>query len=60
MKKRASYCLAVVVIFLGGRSAFAEEDLRLYPECKHCGMDRKEFAPSRMLIEYEDGSVAAT
>jgi nitrous oxide reductase accessory protein NosL len=60
MKKRVSYCLAVLVVFLGWRSAFAQEDLRLYPECKHCGMDRKEFAHSRMLIEYEDGSVAAT
>jgi nitrous oxide reductase accessory protein NosL len=30
------------------------------PTCRHCSMDRGKFSHSRMLIEYEDGSQAAT
>src|SRR5690242_11161675 len=28
--------------------------------CKYCGMDREQFAHSRMLIEYDDGTAAGT
>ena len=28
--------------------------------CKYCGMDRKKFSHSRMLIEYDDGMTTAT
>ena len=28
--------------------------------CKFCGMDREKFAHSRMLIEYDDGTVVGT
>lgn len=42
--------------------AFAapHSDVVKSPSCRHCGMDREKFSHSRMLIEYEDGSVVAT
>lgn len=38
----------------------AETDIAAHPECRFCGMDRQQFAHSRMLIRYEDGSQTAT
>lgn len=35
-------------------------DVKNYPECKYCGMSRKEYAQSRVLIEYQDGRVVGT
>jgi copper chaperone NosL len=40
--------------------AQVQDDLQAYPACKYCGMDRKQFAHSRMLIEYEGAPAAAT
>ena len=32
------------------------DDIRKYPECKYCGMDREKFSFSRMLVRYDDGT----
>jgi nitrous oxide reductase accessory protein NosL len=40
-----------------GNIAFGEDDINEFTECLYCGMDREKFAHSRMMIEYEDGSV---
>lgn len=40
--------------------AQVQDDLQTHPACKYCGMDRKQFAHSRMLIEYEGAPAAAT
>ena len=40
--------------------AFAQDDIKKFPACKYCGMDREKFAHSRMFVEYEDGSAAGT
>jgi copper chaperone NosL len=37
-----------------------QSDVKKYPSCKYCGMDREKFAHSRMLIEYTDGTVVGT
>jgi nitrous oxide reductase accessory protein NosL len=34
-------------------------DVQNHPTCKYCGMDREQFAHSRVFIEYEDGSSLA-
>lgn len=34
----------------------AQEDIKKFPACKYCGMDRAKFAHSRVLIEYDDGT----
>jgi len=39
---------------------FAQDDLKLHPACKYCGMDREKFAHSRFFIGYEDGSSQGT
>jgi nitrous oxide reductase accessory protein NosL len=43
-----------------GNAAIWEDDTKEITECAYCGMDRDKFAHSRMLIEYEEGSVEGT
>jgi nitrous oxide reductase accessory protein NosL len=31
-----------------------ENDIEKYPKCPYCGMDRKQFHHSRMLVQYSD------
>ncbi len=35
------------------------DDIAAHPECAYCGMDRKKYAHSRVLICYRDGSEVA-
>ena len=63
MKKGRSLILAVVlVLFTGTLFAFAQaqEDIQKHPSCKYCGMNRQQFAHSRIFIEYDDASVVGT
>ena len=46
----------MAVLFIGGAFALAQQDIDQHANCKYCGMDRKMFAHSRMLLVYEDGS----
>jgi nitrous oxide reductase accessory protein NosL len=56
MNKSAFYfILAVGLVFLGS-PALAQPDVTLHPSCSYCGMNRTEFAHSRVYIQYEDGS----
>jgi nitrous oxide reductase accessory protein NosL len=32
----------------------AENDIEKYPKCPYCGMDRKQYHHSRMLVHYSD------
>lgn len=34
-----------------------QNDIEKYPRCSYCGMDRRRFHHSRMLIHYGDGTV---
>lgn len=38
----------------------AEDDIRKYPSCPYCGMDRRKFHHSRMLVHYGDDLPDAT
>lgn len=68
MKKAlALFCLSlsllVPVSFLAPGPACASgnhADIAAHTSCQYCGMDREKFAHSRMLIEFDDGSVVAT
>ncbi len=53
--------IAALFIFSAPMIASAQpfQDIQSYPACKHCGMDRRQYAYSRILIEYEDGSQLA-
>ena len=33
-----------------------DNDIKEFPSCKYCGMDRAKFAHSRVYVEYDDGS----
>ena len=37
-----------------------DNDVKEIPACKYCGMNRETFAHSRMLIEYDDGTIVGT
>ena len=37
-----------------------ENELRKYPKCPYCGMDRKKWHHSRHLVHYDDGLVDGT
>jgi nitrous oxide reductase accessory protein NosL len=56
LKKRVIALCLLVFALLGAVGAFAHEDIEHHRSCDQCGMDRKAFAYSRMLILYEDGS----
>ena len=62
MKMEKLLVLALVLIPLVGTFVFAQaqEDIQKHPSCKYCGMDRKQFAHSRMPIEYDDASTVGT
>jgi nitrous oxide reductase accessory protein NosL len=46
--------LALLSIF--SMTALAQNDIDAHRSCAHCGMDRKVFGYSRMLVAYEDAS----
>lgn len=48
--------LNVGQVLAGGHDA----DISAHASCQYCGMDREKFGHSRMLVEFDDGSVAAT
>jgi len=35
------------------------DDIAAHPDCAYCGMDRKQYAYSRVLLKYTDGSETA-
>ncbi len=53
--------LFLLVSLLGAGLAAADEaDIARHPACPLCGMNRGEFAHSRMVIVFEDGSETGT
>ena len=62
MKKRTRIVFPLIALLLSlfVQQAFAEADIDQHSECKQCGMDRKAFGYSRMLVEYKDGTQVGT
>jgi nitrous oxide reductase accessory protein NosL len=56
MQKKIWLAVLVVAFLFVGIHVFAQQDVDKHANCKYCGMDRKMFAHSRMLLIYEDGS----
>lgn len=53
--------LTVAMMFtLFTLTAFADSDIDQHRNCKHCGMDRKAYGYSRMLVEYKNGKTVGT
>lgn len=59
MKQRfiALGILAVFLFCIVVRVAFAQSDIEDHRSCARCGMDRKAYGYSRMLVQYGDGAV---
>jgi nitrous oxide reductase accessory protein NosL len=56
MKKKILFVILAAVLFcMPGTIVFAQDDIKDHRSCANCGMDRKAFGYSRMLIQYEDG-----
>ena len=51
---------ALFFLLMGFGVVFAQDDIKKYPSCFYCGMDRAKFAHSRMHVEYDDGSALGT
>jgi copper chaperone NosL len=47
--------MALVLPALVSGAYAAADDIKQVPSCKYCGMNREQFAFSRMYIEYDDG-----
>ena len=62
MNKGGALVLAVVLVVFSGMFVFAQaqEDIQKHPSCKYCGMNRQQFAHSRIFIEYDDSTTVGT
>jgi len=60
MKKQILSVLFIACVLSIGGVAFGDADIQKDPSCKYCGMDRAQFAHSRMVVEYEDGTSLGT
>jgi copper chaperone NosL len=62
VQKVYAVTLVTVVCFILSGLTFAEQmkdDISVHKACKYCGMDRGTYNFSRMLIGYDDGTIAA-
>jgi copper chaperone NosL len=50
--------LTLVLVSMAEMNVLAQDDIDAHRSCASCNMDRKAFGYSRMLVQYEDGSVA--
>ncbi len=57
MKEKVVLLVVIMFLFTAANLTFADDDTKKHPACLYCSMDRQQFAHSRMLIEYEDGTV---
>ena len=48
--------LAIILFGIAAAARASEDDIREHRSCVRCGMDRKAYGYSRMLIRYEDGA----
>ena len=52
--------LTVVLISMVEMNVVAQDDIDAHRSCASCGMDRKAYGYSRMLVQYEDGAMVGT
>jgi copper chaperone NosL len=52
----AGSMLLLAIFGVVGWTVGARDDIDLHRSCEQCGMDRKAFGYSRMLVIYEDGA----
>ena len=52
--------VSVIFFLVSAGWVFAHEDIEKHAACHLCGMDAAKFANSRILIEYDDGTITET
>ena len=57
MKSAVFFVMLAGCLLIGALPDPATNDVRSHPECPVCGMDRQQYAHSRMLIDYQEGPV---
>ncbi len=62
MKQRIFLVFSAVTLLLtlSALSAYSETDIVQHRDCSQCGMDRKAYGYSRMLVVYKDGTQSGT
>ena len=55
-KSAVALFFTLFILSLPGSAVRADDDIESHRSCIHCGMDRKAYGFSRMLIHYEDGA----
>jgi nitrous oxide reductase accessory protein NosL len=58
--KKLSVLVILALCLLVTTVLFAQDDVKKYSACKYCGMNREQYAHSRMLVEYDDGTAEGT
>jgi copper chaperone NosL len=57
MNRMFLYSVIMAFCLVTGSALWAlENDVKEFPACKYCGMNRETFGHSRMLVEYDDGT----
>jgi copper chaperone NosL len=55
-----AFSTVAMLLPLSVPAAFAEADIDQFRDCKQCGMDRKAYGYSRMVVEFRDGTQVGT
>jgi copper chaperone NosL len=57
LKKFVAIVMLAGCMVISAAPSSPPQDIRSYPACPICGMDRQQYARSRMLIDYAEGPV---
>lgn len=60
MKKTILFLGLLVGSLIQVEMVFGQTDIKKYPSCPLCGMDRKQYSHTRMFIEYAEGLAKGT
>jgi nitrous oxide reductase accessory protein NosL len=60
MKRMIFFLCFILICLVGGNTVFAQDDIKRHPSCPLCGMDRQQYAHSRMFIEYAEKKTTGT
>ncbi len=59
MKNRSPHLIIVfsaIALLASASLLLAQDDIQKHKNCPYCGMSREQFAHSRVLVTYDDGS----
>jgi copper chaperone NosL len=60
MKKNILFLGLLIGWLIQAGMVFGQTDIKNYPSCPLCGMDRKQYSHTRMFIEYSEGLARGT